>query len=171
MTLADQIVVLKQGRIQQIGDPQTIYACPANRMVATFLGNPPMNVLPATFQDGAFHLADQSFACPPAIATQISLQPGQSVDLGIRPEHLQVVSDPEDSHFTVEVSVVEPLGREVLIRAILHPNSSHAAGSIINLQVNPEIRVCPGDRLGLQIDFSQLFIFNAATGERVHPVG
>jgi multiple sugar transport system ATP-binding protein len=44
MTLADQIVVLNRGRIQQIGDPQDIYAKPRNRMVATFLGNPPMNV-------------------------------------------------------------------------------------------------------------------------------
>lgn len=170
MTLADQIVVLKQGRIQQIGDPQTIYARPANRMVATFLGNPPMNILSAAYEDATFRLADQSFACPPAIATQIALKSGQAVNLGIRPEHLQVVSDPQDSHLTVEVSVVEPLGREILIRATLPASMTNATRPVINLQVSPEIRVYPGDRLDLQIDFAQLFIFDADTGERLYPV-
>uniref|UniRef100_UPI0025B34CC4 ABC transporter ATP-binding protein n=1 Tax=Trichocoleus desertorum TaxID=1481672 RepID=UPI0025B34CC4 len=170
MTLADRIVVLKQGRIQQIGDPQTIYARPANRMVATFLGNPPMNILSATYDGAVFHLVDQSFTCPSAIATKIPLQPGQAVDLGIRPEHLCVVSDPQDSHLNVEVSVVEPLGREILIRAALAASSAKATNSAINLQVSPELRVSPGDRLGLQIDFAQLFIFDAATGERLYPI-
>ena len=170
MTLADQIVVLKQGRIQQIGDPQTIYARPANRMVATFLGNPPMNILSATYKDAAFHLASQSFACPPAIATHLPFKLGEAVDLGIRPEHLQVVSDSQGSHLTVEVSVVEPLGREILIRATLPTSLANATNSVINLQVSPDVRVYPGDRLGLQIDFAHLFIFSAATGERLYPV-
>jgi multiple sugar transport system ATP-binding protein len=162
--------VLKQGRIQQIGDPQTIYARPANRMVATFLGNPPMNILSVTYDSAAFHLADQSFACPSAIATQIPVQPDQALDLGIRPEHLQVVADPQDSHLTVEVSVVEPLGREILIRATLPASSANATNSVINLQVSPEILVYPSDRLGLKIDFAQLFIFDPATGKRLYPV-
>ncbi|MBD2121153.1 ABC transporter ATP-binding protein [Trichocoleus sp. FACHB-262] len=169
MTLADQIVVLKQGCIQQIGDPQTIYARPTNRMVATFLGNPPMNILSATFEDSAFHLAGQSFTCSSAIAAHLPLSPGQSVELGIRPEHLQLVSEPEAQHFTVEVSIVEPLGREILIRAVLPTQPTSSAAQAINLQVSPEIRVRPGDRLSLQIDFTQLFIFDPATGGRLYP--
>ncbi|MEP0871666.1 ABC transporter ATP-binding protein [Trichocoleus desertorum AS-A10] len=169
MTLADQIVVLKQGRIQQIGDPQTIYGRPTNRMVATFLGNPPMNILSATFEDGAFHLAGQSFTCPSAITAHLPLSLGQSVELGIRPEHLQLVSASEAQHFTVEVSTVEPLGREILIRAVLPTQPTSSAAQVVNLQVSPKIRIRPGDRLSLQIDFAQLFIFDPATGDRLYP--
>ncbi len=57
MTLADKIVVLNRGRIQQIGDPQTIYARPANQMVASFLGNPPMNILPAIYKGNGFDVS------------------------------------------------------------------------------------------------------------------
>jgi multiple sugar transport system ATP-binding protein len=90
MTLADQIVVLNRGRIQQIGNPQTIYARPANRMVATFLGNPPMNILPATYMDNGFILGGQLIPCPASIQEKLQLTQGQSFDLGIRPEHIEI---------------------------------------------------------------------------------
>ncbi|MCA1993006.1 MAG: ABC transporter ATP-binding protein, partial [Coleofasciculus sp. S288] len=64
MTLADQIVVLEGGRIQQIGEPQDIYARPANRMVATFLGNPPMNIFQATYTGEIFQVKGQPLPCP-----------------------------------------------------------------------------------------------------------
>ncbi|WP_026087795.1 ABC transporter ATP-binding protein, partial [Chlorogloeopsis fritschii] len=60
MTLADKIVVLERGRIQQIGEPQTIYAKPANRMVATFLGSPPMNIFPARYVGEGFDVNGQT---------------------------------------------------------------------------------------------------------------
>src|SRR5919202_3011106 len=80
MTLADQIVVLDRGRIQQIGEPQDIYAQPANRMVAMFLGNPPMNVFPATYRDEIFQLSGQSLPCPTAFQAQLQLGEGQTID-------------------------------------------------------------------------------------------
>jgi multiple sugar transport system ATP-binding protein len=64
MTLADKIVVLNRGRIQQIGDPQSIYALPANEMVASFLGNPPMNILPAIYKGNNFDISGQLLAIP-----------------------------------------------------------------------------------------------------------
>lgn len=67
MTLADKIVIIHQGKIQQIGDPQTVYSRPKNRMVATFLGNPPMNILPITYGNSLFWVGNQSLTCPPAI--------------------------------------------------------------------------------------------------------
>ncbi len=161
MTLADQIVILERGKIQQIGDPQSIYAQPANRMVATFLGNPPMNILPVTYRGEAFHIQGQSIPCP---STLQWLHDGQQLDIGIRPEHLRVS---EEAHLITQVSLVEPLGREILVRVELLGERSQK--TTLNMQVSPDLRLAAGDRLPLALDLSQLFLFDPMTGQRVHP--
>lgn len=168
MTLADQIVVLNHGQIQQIGDPQEIYAKPKNRMVATFLGNPPMNVFSASYMGEAFQVSHQSFACPSEIHQQLSLVQGQSVDLGIRPEHLKIVGsvleNPEPGQLMLEVSLVEPLGRETLVRGNL-PESDQ----VLNVQAAANWRGDPGDRVQVQLDLHQLFVFDPTTGNTLYP--
>jgi multiple sugar transport system ATP-binding protein len=166
MTLADQIVVLNQGRIQQIGDPQTIYTQPANRMVATFLGNPPMNMMPATYDGTAFQLTGQALPCPDALQAKLQPIAGHAYDLGIRPEHLQLGA--EAGHLQVEISMVEPLGREVLVRARLSA-APLTRSSELAFQCLPD--QCPrvGDRRSLALDYDQLFVFDAATGKTLHP--
>jgi multiple sugar transport system ATP-binding protein len=183
MTLADKIVVLDRGRIQQIGDPQSIYALPANHMVATFLGNPPMNILPAIYKNDVFDVSGQSLAVPAVVREKVQLRQGQSFDLGIRPEHITIKIDEPPSRpraampdravvrqeeelggLSVEVKVVEPLGRETLIRASL-PGSM----GVINIQTSADVRPRPGDRLSLQLDLNQLFVFDTATGDRISP--
>ncbi|QSJ17769.1 ABC transporter ATP-binding protein [Nostoc sp. UHCC 0702] len=169
MTLADKIVVLNRGRIQQIGDPQSIYAHPANQMVATFLGSPPMNILPASYKNNGFDVDGQLLAIPPDVAKYLRLPQGQSVDLGIRPENIYLNTDREQGEeelgeLVVEVKVVEPLGRETLIRTAL-PDSS----VLVNVQVGGDVRLRPGDRLSLQLDLNQLFVFDTVTGNRLYP--
>jgi multiple sugar transport system ATP-binding protein len=171
MTLADKIVVLERGRIQQIGTPQTIYARPANRMVATFLGSPPMNILPAIYM-GGFQIDEQFLPCPPSLRDRVPMSEGQSFDLGIRPEHIflgdsQTFSELPEHHqgeLMVEVRVVEPLGEKTLIRSILpDANVSLQVQAPGNWQGNV------GDRLKVQFDLSQIFIFDPATGETLYP--
>ncbi|QLE39062.1 ABC transporter ATP-binding protein [Nostoc sp. C052] len=185
MTLADKIVVLNRGRIQQIGDPQTIYASPANQMVASFLGSPPMNILPAIYKDNGFDVSGQLLVIPADVKEKLNLRQGYSFDLGIRPEHIFINESPSgftvayggkpaysadspkrqegnESQLIVEVKVVEPLGRETLIRAGL-PGSA----VVLNIQVGGDVRPRPGDRLSLQLDLNQLFIFDPKTGERI----
>ena len=173
MTLADQIVVLDRGRIQQIGDPQDIYAKPANRMVATFLGNPPMNVFQATYTGEDFQVSGQSLPCPLALQTRMQLTEGQTVDLGIRPEHVEISglidhTTPENTHkthqLTIEVNLVEPLGRETLIRGNL-PTSNVT----LNVQASSNWRGRPGDRISVQLDLNQLFVFDPTTGDARYP--
>jgi len=168
MTLADKIVVLDRGRIQQIGDPQGIYALPANQMVATFLGNPPMNILPAIYKDNVFDVTGQSLPVPALVREKVDLRPGQTFDLGIRPEHIYIIdpANPPDNQalLVVDVKIVEPLGRETLIRANL-PGSR----GMLNIQIPADIRPHPGDSLSLQLDLNQLFVFDTATGERISP--
>ncbi|OUL21344.1 ABC transporter ATP-binding protein [Nostoc sp. 106C] len=185
MTLADRIVVLNRGRIQQIGDPQTIYELPANQMVASFLGNPPMNILPAIYQNEGFDVSGQLLEIPANLQENLQLRQRQTVDLGIRPEHIYINEPPRGGNFyagvppvaesvrpqeeelgllSVEVKVVEPLGRETLIRVSL-PDSS----ALLNVQIGGGVRLRPGDRLSLQLDLSQLFVFNSNNGDRIWP--
>ncbi|HEY9895439.1 MAG TPA: ATP-binding cassette domain-containing protein, partial [Candidatus Sericytochromatia bacterium] len=167
MTLADQIVVLNQGRIQQIGDPQTIYAHPANRMIATFLGSPPMNILTATYDGTAFQINGQALPCPEGLQAKPQPIAGQTYDLGIRPEHLQLCADAGD--LKVEISVVEPLGREVLVRARLLAEPL-SRSSELAFQCRPDQCLRVGDRCSLALDFDQLFVFNADTGKTLYPL-
>jgi multiple sugar transport system ATP-binding protein len=169
MTLADRIVVLDRGQIQQIGDPQTVYAQPKNRMVATFLGNPPMNVLRGMFQGEGFRVGDRWLAAPEAIQQGGGLREGQVVDLGIRPEHLELVElgnhggtegTESGSRLVLEVDVVEPLGRETLIRGKLPE-----AESFVNVRGGAGWRGRPGDLIDICCDREQLFVFDAQTGE------
>jgi len=171
MTLADKIVVLNGGRIQQIGDPQSIYARPANRMVATFLGSPPMNILPAKFQGNAIEVGGQLLPVSDDIKQRLNPQQGQGFDLGIRPEHIYL-NEPqrrrerreEELGLEVEVRVVEPLGRETLIRAGL----VGFAGVLVNVQGGADVRLRSGDRMTLELDLNQLFVFDASTGEALY---
>lgn len=168
MTLADQIVVLDGGRIQQIGAPQDIYAQPKNRMVATFLGNPPMNVFESTYTGNGFKVSGQSFPCPTALA-QLQLSEGP-VDLGIRPEHLKIgeflnlTDAKKPGELTLEVTVVEPLGREVLIRGKLPESDVGLA-----VQAPADWRGRPGDRLSIHLDLDHLFVFDPTTGGTLYP--
>ncbi|MHC5856592.1 ABC transporter ATP-binding protein [Nostoc sp.] len=185
MTLADKIVVLNRGRIQQIGDPQTIYASPANQMVASFLGSPPMNILPAIYENNSFDVSGQLLGISADVKEKLQLRQGYSYDLGIRPEHIFINESPSgftvayggkpaysadspkrqegnESQLIVEVKMVEPLGRETLIRAGL-PGSA----VVLNIQVGGDVRPRPGDRLSLQLDLNQLFIFDPKTGDRI----
>ncbi|HEY9741279.1 MAG TPA: TOBE domain-containing protein, partial [Coleofasciculaceae cyanobacterium] len=169
MTLADQIVVLNRGRIQQIGEPQAIYAKPANRMVATFLGNPPMNVFQTTYTAQAFQISGQSLPCPDALQRRMQLSEGQTVELGIRPEHIEIagLTNPIDTNkgqLMIEVNVVEPLGRETLIRGSLLNSDT-----LVDVQAPGNWRGHPGDHIGVQLDLDQLFVFDSTTGDALYP--
>lgn len=164
MTLADKIVVLDNGRIQQIGTPQEIYNYPVNSMVAGFLGDPPMNIFTAAYDSEQFILSGGcSLNLNPAMQQQLQLNLGQKVDLGIRPEHLQILptSAQEDGDcLVVEVDVVEPLGRESNIKGIVMGSNIG-----LNLVVDGQDRHQKGDRLTVKFDLDRLFVFDVNNGQ------
>lgn len=182
MTLADQIVVLDQGKIQQIGEPQVVYAKPINQMVATFLGNPPMNILPVTYGNSIFWIGNQSFNCPVEIQEKLHPTERQNFNLGIRPEHIELAtSNPREEEIqsvsrksnqallSVEVDVIEPLGRETLVRASLPVSSnSEFSKTIIQLITPVEIRLKPGDLISVKLDLNHGIIFAPHTGETLY---
>ena len=169
MTLADRLVVLNEGKIQQIGSPQAIYAQPANRMVAAFLGSPPMNILPATFADGNFRLHHQSIPVPETLQQQLKPDRGQNFELGIRPEHIFTASTHSTSEQTasviVEIDLIEPLGKEILVRANLA--DSHL---VVNFSTPAQWQGKKGDRLSVELDLAHLFVFEPDRGQTLYPI-
>ncbi|MGL5943477.1 MAG: ABC transporter ATP-binding protein [Waterburya sp.] len=167
MTLADQIVVLDEGKVQQIGSPQAIYAQPVNSMVAGFLGNPPMNIVPVTYDQGRFILFDNQIQLNSTIIERLQPSQRQKFDLGIRPENIILVSgesqlnDHKDS-LILEVALVEPLGRETLVKATV-PESN----LVLNLLTNAHWQGQRGDRLMVQFPLENLFIFDPQSGKAI----
>lgn len=163
MTLGEQIVVLAEGKIQQIGSPQTIYHHPVNTMVASFLGNPPMNILPATYDHERFLvLKNQAILLNTEQLQRLQPVAGQKFDLGIRPEHITILprsAHDEDNCLSLLVDLVESLGRETLIKAVVPESHSE-----LNLLVDSHWQGQPGDRLTVKFDLSKLFIFDANSG-------
>ena len=164
MTLADRIVVLDRGYIQQIATPQEIYDLPANQMVATFIGTPPMNIIPAIYQAGNWHIGDSLLSCPPALASQLQLRDGRGLNLGIRPEYLAIGSNSAPAGLAATVGVIEPLGRETQLKAQIHGTSTY-----LDLLAPADWHGCVGDRLAVSLDLDRLFIFDPSTGARLFP--
>jgi len=167
MTLGDRIVVLKDGAIQQIGRPQEIYANPANAMVASFVGSPPMNLLPATYRNHNFVLNGQSLAVNEKIEQSLQPRSEEHFELGIRPERLQIANrfaselNSQTANILIaEVMVIEPLGKEILLRTRLQ-DSHHP----VNLFAPPDWQGKIGEIIKVAIDLNHLFIFDAQSGK------
>ena len=160
MTLGQRIVVLKDGRIQQIDTPMALYAKPANVFVASFLGSPAMNLLAGTLvgEDGpALHLGDG--ARLPLDGADIPRDwIGREVRVGIRPEHLLPAGN--GAGFNAQVEVVEPVGSEAYV------NLRHGAHGLI-ARVAADDLPQPGASLSLRVSPGRLHVFDGASGERL----
>ncbi|WP_323768042.1 sn-glycerol-3-phosphate ABC transporter ATP-binding protein UgpC [Marinovum sp.] len=149
LTLADRIVVLEAGRIQQVGSPLELYERPANKFVAQFIGSPTMNVLPATPDEAGVRLPQgATLDLGREIATL------GTVELGIRPEHIDVV-DPAQGDIRAKADVVEHLGSDTNI----YVRTEHQGGLMVRVHGN--IAMTPGAPLGLRLQRENLHLFAA----------
>ena len=114
MTLADRIVAMHGGVVQQVGSPLELYDTPANLFVAGFIGSPAMNFLDATYIDGGVRLKDGTVV---PLAAPLSLPNGAKVTLGIRPEHVVIASE---GGLNANVELVEPTGFGIILHLSLH---------------------------------------------------
>jgi len=117
MTLADRIVVMNGGVIEQIGTPMDLYSNPANTFVASFIGSPPMNQLHGVVKKSASGLGvlveDVVFDVPDSL----ELEEGQSVMVGVRPEHITLAEEEDSFRIPISLDLVETLGAEALLHA------------------------------------------------------
>ena len=159
MTLADRIVIMRDGHIVQIGTPLEVFERPVNAFVATFIGSPPMNLLPGTVAGGAVRLADgTSLPMPPGIAAR----DGQAVQFGVRADNIMpdghaLPPTEHMAHVEMPVTLTEPLGTETLLFGAL-------AGTEVQAKMLNPRAVRTGERLRFGIALDKCHLFDAATG-------
>jgi multiple sugar transport system ATP-binding protein len=151
MSMADQVAVLREGSVQQVGTPSEIYDRPANRWVGTFVGSPRMNLLECT-ANGRLEGAGWSLPNPgfdPA-------HPGDTVLLGVRSEDLSLHRRDEASSLTGRVYAVEPLGDRTLV-------DIEVGGSRIVIKAAPTARFEIGEEVRAAVDLDRVHLFDAGT--------
>jgi multiple sugar transport system ATP-binding protein len=157
MTLADRIVVLNRGRVEQVGSPMELYDNPVNSFVASFIGSPRMNFFAAITEGKmGFRLGD--------VVVDIGGYNGKRVDkvsVGIRPEHLTISEAQGSLLFTTEVVLVERLGGETLIYA--KPQSGE---ELVIIKTTGKTKLKPGERISVTASPEHMYFF-AADGTRV----
>ena len=157
MTMADRIVVMKSGIIQQVGSPEEVYENPRNLFVASFIGAPSMNFLPARIEGHEIVLADDS-RLPTVLMAEAASGTGEVI-LGIRPEHFELAA--EGQGLAADIDLVEPLGSDTLVHA-------RAAGQEIIARVSPDLRPRAGQRLWLSPVAGKAHLFDPSTEERIN---
>ncbi len=154
MTMADRIVVMHDGRVEQIGTPLELYDRPANAFVATFIGSPAMNIVDGRIGTDRASIELEGgarFALPAAMG-----EAGQPVKLGIRPEHLVL----DDAGVACEVAVIEPTGADTQV-------VTRFAGGGLTAAFRERHGFRPGDRIGLAPLAGAMHLFDAETGLRL----
>ncbi len=165
MTLGDRVVVMKDGWVQQVGEPLELYNRPANRFVAGFIGSPAMNFADVTLADqGGKVVAEASglrIVLPDELAARARIKmngAGAKATLGVRPEdiHLAGANDSSDHCFDVSVEVVEQLGSEILL-------DTRAGSAPVVASVEPTVKVRAHDKLRLALKPERLHLFDPQT--------
>ncbi|WP_209597307.1 sn-glycerol-3-phosphate ABC transporter ATP-binding protein UgpC [Ruegeria sp. HKCCSP351] len=153
MTMADKIVVLRDGRVEQVGAPMDLYRDPDNRFVAGFIGSPAMNFLECDYGDGLVSHPALSKPLPVTVA----IPAGRTkVTLGMRPEHIQI----DRSADACTVDLTEALGG-VSYSYLRTPN-----GDKLIVEERDDQRSRTGDRIGITIQPERVMIFDPETGQR-----
>jgi multiple sugar transport system ATP-binding protein len=159
MTLADRIVVMSGGRIEQVGAPLELYDRPANLFVAGFIGSPAMNFIAGTAQlrDGRALVVTKDGAVYPL--PPVKTEAGQPVTVGVRPEHLTVADDGE---FKLNVDIVEPTG-----------DGTHLYGKVgdelVCVFVHRRLALTAGQSVRLDWPLARIHVFDTASGLRLPP--
>ena len=159
MTLADRIVVMHDGIIEQIGSPMELFENPANTFVAGFLGSPPMNMLDGTIETAPHGpvavVAGRRLPLPPIEA--LAGDTGRPVTVGVRPEHARLADPGAPDAVPIDVDLVEPLGSEALLHAELN-------GRPFVLKAESRGALHVAGEAAFTVDPDQIRVFDAATG-------
>jgi multiple sugar transport system ATP-binding protein len=162
MTLGDRVVVMKDGWVQQVGEPLELYGKPANKFVAGFIGSPAMNFVDVRISEAGGALWAEAeglrVRVTPAMVERVRAHNGKRVTLGVRPEALHLASgaDAPDYAFATSVDVVEPLGNEILL-------NFRSGGVPMVARVDPSVRLKMHDNIRLALDPGRMHFFDSQT--------
>ena len=155
MTMADRMVIMNAGQVEQIGAPLEVYDTPANRFVAGFIGSPAMNFLEGTVRDGAVETATGVML---ALPKSHGIENGRRITYGVRPEHLALGSS--TCGIAVEVSVIEPTGSETLVVGRMGGEEIHAV-------FHERHAFAPGEQIRVVPDLDRIHLFAQEDGVRL----
>jgi multiple sugar transport system ATP-binding protein len=168
MTLGDRIVVLKDGYIEQVGDPIELFQNPVNTFVAGFIGSPPMNQIDGTITKNGEKLYisfPDGFKLPIPDKPDAEISEGQKIVMGLRPGDIFLEEGsngiPEDWKFDAQILVTEPLGSETYMH--LDVNGLKVTGKCEGRRV-----VHPNEQIKLAFNLNHLHIFDAASTKSVY---
>ena len=163
LTLGDRIAILRDGVLQQVASPMELYARPANRFVAAFIGSPAMNFFEGELRrdnspegDGRFTFSGNGLA----IGVRCDASPVGRVVVGVRPHHLEVVGGGE-GNLRAEVAVVEPMGNEQIVYATL------PGGKRVVALAPPEPSIRPASTVAIRVRTEAVHVFDAESGARL----
>jgi multiple sugar transport system ATP-binding protein len=183
MTMGDRVAVMRDGVIQQCADPQTLYDAPTNMFVGAFMGSPAMNLFEATVESDvtAIRLGSQSVTLPQAAGiarASLSAYAGQSVVVGIRPEHLPAAGAETKAEIVGDVELVEALGSDLLVHFTIDASRVLVEGALDDedplahggdgvARVDPRARIRPGSQARFAIDIERAHFFDPKTGATI----
>ncbi|MBQ3079299.1 MAG: ABC transporter ATP-binding protein [Clostridia bacterium] len=150
MSISDEIVVMKDGVVQQIGQPQYVYDHPANLFVAKFLGTPPINVFDGYVKGGRLFIGSENVMAAGC--------PDQNVSVGIRPEGFTL---DKNGSITCRLSGVEVMGRDI---TVVSANSACEAASVRSIISAENLAAINGDTVRFSLKPDKVFLFNKETG-------
>lgn len=170
IAMADRIAVMDHGVLQQVGTPQDLYHRPANLFVANFIGEPPMNLAPASvLPDGSVAGAGWQSRLPEAIDHAVRERPGLSLVAGVRPEHVSVHADAAAAPMSGMVTYREPRGDADVLS--IEMTSDHARDArppqVFVAEVAGPSAFRPGQRVGVALDAARIHVFDAESGKRL----
>jgi sn-glycerol 3-phosphate transport system ATP-binding protein len=152
MTLADRLVVLNRGQVEQVGRPLEVYREPATTFVASFIGSPAMNLASAEMADGEIGFGNGRLRHPDRLSGS------GRVIVGIRPEDASMAQSDADAQLTLTVDYVEELGSERLIHG-------HSDGQALTIAADPDAPLA--DTIPIRINESALHFFDLESGKRL----
>ena len=162
MTLADRIVVMNDGRLQQIGTPLEVYLKPKNIFVAGFIGTPAMNFIDGRIEDKRFIAPGLNLSLPSELLEGLNGHDGKEIVLGIRPEHCTLTpNERSGGRVSGEIYIKEYLGNYALFYLDIGGTTHYAA------RLTENISKTLGDSLDIYPDMSHAHFFDANTGERL----
>ena len=156
MTMADRMMILNNGHIQQIGKPLDIYNAPANTFVASFIGSPPMNLADAQIQGQSLIFENNTVRVQDTASKIAGMK--QQVTVGIRPEHIQLASTKNETSFVAEIENVEILGTETLLMFSMGQRQQWIA------KWNGQWNISVGDKIPMVIQPEHLVFFDPEAG-------
>jgi ABC-type sugar transport system ATPase subunit len=153
MTMADRVVVLREGVVQQVGSKEDVYTSPANVFVATFVGSPQMNFLPGVLErrDGQWWVVGP--VTIPLGPLPLALEGGTAVIVGIRPEHIVITGKGTVGSISGRVDLVEMMGSENYVSLTL------AADRRITIRTRPDLRLTEGSEIWCMFPAQALHLF------------